>query len=69
MSIPPPGWYSNYIDEEAARREARLESSRVRRFVAKAFRVLLILVIVAIVIALAFTAFMVYVASQINGFE
>lgn len=69
MSIPPPGWSSIPIDELDARRQARLESSRVRRFMAKAFRVLLIVLVITIVIGLVLAAVASYMLARINGPE
>ena len=69
MTIPPPGWHNQYIEDEAARRDARLESSRVRRFMARAFQGFLIALVITIVVGFLFFMFIAYIQRGINGPE
>ena len=69
MTIPPPGWHNRYVEDMAARRDARLESSRVRRFMARVLRVLLIVLVITIVLGIIFLLFMGYLQRKINGPE
>ena len=69
MSVPPPDWHNRYLDDEAARRAARLDSSRVRRVMAGAVNVLLVLAPVAIVLGIIFLALGAWIMPNINGPE
>lgn len=69
MSVPPPDWHSHYLDDEAARREARLDSSRVRRVMARAVNVLLVLTLIAIVVGVIVLVLVAWTTPIINGPE
>lgn len=69
MSIPPPGWHSHYLDDEADRREARLDASRFRRFMAGVVRALLILLVIAIVMGFILFVLGGYMDAIIVGIE